>query len=69
MFANVLLVCLLVGQAAIVWAIFEMKWSFEAWADAWGRTPRPATDHNLTETRKTLEELAHYAALKESRAS
>lgn len=62
-----LLVLILCGQAAVVWAIFELKWSFEAWTEAWGKNPLPASDYHANEIWKTLQEVAHFAAVEHLR--
>jgi len=62
-----LLVLILCGQAAIAWAIFELKWSFDAWTEAWGRNPLPASDYHAKEIWKTLQEVAHFGAVEHLR--
>jgi hypothetical protein len=63
----ILLILILVGQLAIAWAIFKLKWSFEAWADLWGRNPLPASDYHAKEALKTLQEISHYMAVERLR--
>jgi hypothetical protein len=59
----ILLAAILVSQLAIVWAIFELKWSFEAWTEVWGKSPLPASDYHAKEVWKTLQEIAHMMAV------
>jgi hypothetical protein len=59
----ILLAMILVGQIAIVWAIFKVKGSFEAWTEAWGKNPLPASDYHAKEQWKTLQEIAHMMAV------
>jgi hypothetical protein len=40
----ILLAAILIGQIAVIWAIFELKWSFEAWTREWGENSLPASD-------------------------
>ncbi|MET4279865.1 hypothetical protein ABIB68_008143 [Bradyrhizobium sp. F1.2.2] len=44
-----LLVLILCGQAAVVWALVELKWSFEASTETWGKNPLPASDYHAKE--------------------
>lgn len=62
-----LLALILCGQAAIVWALIELKWGFEAWTEVWGKNPLPASDYHAKEIWKTLQEVAHFAAVEHLR--
>jgi hypothetical protein len=62
-----LLIAILTGQVAVVWAIFELKWSFKAWTGTWGVNSLPASDYHAKEIWKTPQEVAHMMAVDRQR--